>query len=216
MDYKNQYLQWIRNNPTFVPKGGLPRECSYLELMTDIMQCKNCTEEVAKMFYDTDRKWKRECADLIRETERADNKKINKSSQFFITIGFNHQTWDIPKCVKVIEKILTFDWIKEGEAVFELYRTNGEHPHVHFLVDITDGLTKSKIVEKLWACAGIKKVVLKKSFIDVKVAQEYHEKYIKGDKIPEKVECCDRDREWRKKNGIPQNFIKQNEASSSL
>jgi len=173
------------------------------------MNSKNCSQVGAKMFYDADRKWQMQCAEQLAITAKqdyAEKKIVIKPKEWFITIGFNHQTWDIPSCVKVIYKILSFDWVDSGTGVFELYRTNGEHPHVHLLLDLNQDLSKSKLLEKIWATAGIKKVVLKKPFIDIKVAEEYHHNYIIGIKKPEKMPYCERDAEWREQNKIPHQF----------
>lgn len=124
----------------------------------------------------------------------------------FITVGFNHQEWTITQCVYVIKNILQNKIFKSGTARFELFRENGEHPHCHFLVTLVDKLPNSKIVEKIYATKGIKKVVLKKSFIDVKECNSSHENYIQGNKCPAKMPYVERDKLWRLQNQIPEFF----------
>jgi len=125
---------------------------------------------------------------------------------WFITIGFNHQTWSVRSSINVIDSIVSNKIFKEIRGVFELFRENGEHPHVHFLCRLLDNLPKSKIIEKLWATKGIKKVVLAKTFIDIKRAGQQHEKYILGDKTESKLSYCQKDKDFRKKNNIPEFF----------
>lgn len=214
MDYKNEYLQWINLNKSFVPKGGYPKECTYLELMTDIMNAKACTQDIAKIFYDADRKWKLECEKRLRQTALEDYRSKNVSAQYFCTLNFNHQTFSVGECVKLVEKILSkYDWVLAGEAVFENYRKDKknqvyEHPHCHMILDIAGHHAPSKIAEKLYRVGGMKDYILKKSFVDAKFALAHHYLYIKGEKAEEKMDCCARDRKWREKNGIPHNFLK--------
>lgn len=141
--------------------------------------------------------------ELLRKSLLPSEPEKNK---WFITVGFNHQTWDVPSCVSVIRKICENKIFKDIRGVFELFRENGEHPHCHFLVELTDTLPKSKIIEKLWATKGIKKVVLSKTYIDVKKAEDYHQNYILGIKKKEKMECIEKDKIFRKKNNIPEFF----------
>ena len=129
-------------------------------------------------------------------------KELSATTSHFVTIGFNHQTWNIPQCVGVIETIMSCDWITSGRAVFELHRSNGLHPHCHFLIDSV--LPKSKILEKIWAIKNIKKVVLNKSFIDYKIKNQSHDNYIHGNKVEEKMQYVELDRIWRDKNNIKQ------------
>ena len=68
--------------------------------------------------------------------------------------------------------------------------------------------SKSKVLEKLWAAGGIKKVCLTKSFIDYKIAEEYHYKYIKGEKKESKMPFVEQDKIWRNKNKINDFFCK--------
>lgn len=125
----------------------------------------------------------------------------NQKPLWFITIGFNHQTWSVDVCKKVIERVISLPWVLACKANFELFRENGEHPHCHFL--IYSDLPKSKIMEKLWAVKDIKKVVLKKTFIDIKKGEECHQKYIMLDKQEDKMKYVAQDIEWRKENQIP-------------
>lgn len=154
-------------------------------------------------------------ADIMRITEahkqlqQVKNTLLNKQDtkpKWFITIGFNHQTFKISDAVLVIRRICENKIFKEIRGVFEMFRENGEHPHVHFLAELHETLPKSKILEKLWATKGIKKQVFSKTFIDVKKAEDYHTNYILGIKKQEKMKYIEKDKEFRKKNNIPEFF----------
>jgi len=207
MDYKALHLIWITKHPNFLPQGD--HYDDYHLVMDTLYKKPNLTQELAKMFFESDRKCLLKYDQAISELNKQDLKEVNsKPNKLFITIGFNHQTWTIKDCVKVIENIIAFDWVKTAKAKFELYRANGEHPHCHFLIETTHQIPKSKVLEKLWATKGIKKVCLKKSFIDYKIAAEYHEDYIDGIKSVEKTLLVQKDVEWRYDNNIKQVFEK--------
>jgi len=207
MDYKSLHLHWITNNPKFQPAGLVFDD--YHLIMQTLYLKPNVTQSIAKMFFESDRRKLLKNNEAINELKREDIKYLNlKSDKLFITIGFNHQTWSIPSCVKVIENIINLDWIKNATARFELFRENGEHPHCHFLIETTNQMPKSKVLEKIWAAKGIKKVVMKKSFIDFKVAGDHHVDYLAGKKTPEKMQYVAKDMEWRSNNNIPDLFKK--------
>lgn len=207
MDYKSLHLQWILRHPNFLPFGD--HYDDYHMVMDVLYRKPNVTQDLAKMFFESDRKCLLKYDQAMNLLNRQDLKDLNsETNKLFITIGFNHQTWDIPSCVKVIERILDFDWVKNGKARFELFRQNGEHPHCHFLIETTHNIPKSKVLEKIWATKGIKKVCLKKSFIDYKVAGDHHDDYINGIKVIEKMKYVEQDIEWRAANGIKEVFEK--------
>jgi len=214
MDYKSLHLAWLKKRPQFIPKNhymfsGEP----YFDLMEFTYRHTSCNQDHAYEFWRADMLWEKAIEEEMKKLMK-NVYKNDPASSIFVTIGFNHQTWSIPGCVKVIEKICSFDWIQTVRAVFELHRENGLHPHVHMLITLSSHVdpknrTKSKVIEKIWAAAGIKNVCLKKSFIDFKVAADYHHKYILGEKQENKMKYVLEDIKWREKNDIPQFFEKQ-------
>lgn len=209
------HLEWIKKHPSFIPESRTSgfESKTYLEEMMSHYLCwhnpeffpQSSLQMMCDSFFSADLRL------FESYEERLSTKKIeynisNKKFSYFCTVGFNHQTWTIEKCVNVINTILSFPWVMSCRAVFEYHRENGLHPHCHFL--ITTDIVKSKVVEKLWAAKGIKAVVLKKSFIDVKPAIDNHKKYILLDKQPTKMSYVVEDRIWRKANNIPEFFEK--------
>lgn len=201
-DWKSCHLSWIKDHKDFVPKHHIGFTESYYDIMEEIYNHPACSQSYAENCYYRDECWMKE----KNEMKMLILKRVNAKTSHFVTIGFNHQTWSIDKCVKVIETIMSFDWIEKGKAVFELHRANGQHPHCHFLIDSI--LPKSKILEKLWATKGIKKIVLNKSFIDYKSENHNHRNYINGQKTEDKMEYVRMDEKWREANNIPQFFEK--------
>lgn len=201
-DWKSAHLAWLLKHSGFCPKDSQLYTESHFDIMKQIYSKPACSQEFARTMFLRDLEWYRKSQRLEMELL----KQLDSNTEHFVTIGFNHQTWSIQKCVSVIENILSFDWINKAKAVFELYRVNGEHPHVHILLESV--LPKSKILEKIWATKGIKKVVLSKSFIDYKSKNQSHDNYINGQKTDEKMKYVQMDSEWREKNNIPHCFQK--------
>jgi len=205
MDYKSAHLSWVNSHPTFMPQhthicGQVYSDSlSFLYYQTG---SELINQEFARQLFKSDIDYHASLSLIISSLS-----VTTDAPKFFVTIGFNHQTWKINSCVKVIENILSFDWILSCRAVFELHRENGEHPHCHFLME-TEKMFKSKVLEKIWATKGIKTVCLKKSFIDCKSAEKFHQDYINLIKKESKMRYVALDTKWRKENNIPDAFIK--------
>lgn len=95
--------------------------------------------------------------------------------------------------------------------VHEKHRSNGIHHHTHFLVTYSEDMYKTKIVQFIWQLAGIKKIVLGTTFIDVKGTCDKNSrfrkmsefvKYLNGEKTHDKMECVALDALWRKENNM--------------
>lgn len=202
---RDALLSWLNNHKSFTNDGN-----TYQELVDAWTECffgrmgkeyPELSEILAKKqlaFYQA----KYSAIQTILSSQTDDKKS------YFVTIGFNHQTWDIPKCVAVINKVLSAPWVKQGEAVFELHRANGEHPHAHFVLYLENPLPKSKVVEKIFKLAGIKKVVLAKNFIDIKELTDVRKLYVRGIKQDAKMPYIKKDQEWRGKHNLPSLFTK--------
>jgi len=201
-DYKSAHLAWINSTKSFTPKYLHDYTSPYVEIMKFIYAKECCSQEYARKLFIADKVWFKECHSVSKDLDKAVCDLIPaKSNYYFVTIGFNHQTWTISECVKSIHKILAMEWIISGKANFELYRTNGEHPHCHFVIETLE--PKSRILEKLFRPQYMKKIILSKNFIDVKPMENYHHKYIMLDKVSDKMFCVEKDIQWRKENNIP-------------
>lgn len=206
-DYVSAHLQWISNNPKFVPReqSSFQYGYTYYEMMKELYSTQRKFEGIqqyARTCYVLDKAW------LIQQSAitKAIDKEVHKlqptiNNEWFVTIGFNHQTWSVKDCVKCIENILSMDWIVRAKANFELYRENGEHPHCHFIIETKE--PKSSIVYKLFRPQYVKKICLSKNFIDVKPMEQRHIKYINLDKASEKMVYVEKDIQFRKMNNIP-------------
>lgn len=206
-DYVSIHLKWIMDHKNFLPKeqSWLKGDETYLDIMKETYSINIKSPHrntYAFKTYILDKAWELHVSKVnARIAKIANGLEPTPNGMWFVTIGFNHDTWTIADCDKCIRKILEMEWIISGKANFELYRTNGEHPHVHFILETKE--PKSRILDKIFRPLYVKKVVFSKNFIDVKPMMDYHHKYINLDKVSEKMECVERDIIWRKKNNIP-------------
>lgn len=209
-NYVSAHLHWIADHKTFVPKEQqyIGKEgYSYYDIMTELYtsQLGKCPtiNEYAFITFILDKLWLVESGEITKKMSKAvERLRPTPNGKWFITIGFNHQTWSVEKCKKCISRILDMEWIISAKANFELYRTNGLHPHVHFAIETKE--PKSRILDKLFRPQYVQKLVLSKNFIDVQpFLDPQHLKYINLDKVSEKMECVEKDRVWRLENDIP-------------
>lgn len=220
-DYIAIHLQWIKKHPSYTndcwrPSGKTGDPTNYYDLMmchyTALLD-HNTRSLVNKTAY-TDL-----CRDMARfETYEKTIKDIQKticqgntgSSRkfFFVTIGFEHDLFTIPKALFCIKQILGYEWVTSAKANFEFHRVvEGqifEHPHVHFFIGTDDKkMCKSKIIDKIFRAKSCSSIISNKNFIDVKVAEQHHMDYILLKKKDEKMPMVQLDIEWRQENNIP-------------
>uniref|UniRef100_UPI004047A95A hypothetical protein n=1 Tax=Mariniflexile sp. TaxID=1979402 RepID=UPI004047A95A len=203
-DYKSAHLAWIYSTKSFTPKYAhdYRADISYYEIMKQTYNNPSCTQDMAKSFFVADKLWHKQTFCLSKEIDKEIEKSLpSPSEKWFMTIGFNHDTWTVKDCDKCITKILGMEWIKSGKANFELHREGGVHPHVHFIIETKE--PQSRIVDKVYRPLYVKKLVSKRNFVEVTPMMEYHLKYINLDKKEDKMQYVKKDIEWRKKNNIP-------------
>lgn len=204
------HLQWIKKHPTFVCDWCIltPNE-TYFDVMT-LMYTQ----------WDWNHRYSEKCVDRyfsddLRVFEAYENSVAVKKTEYkigvnvrkwFCTLGFNHQTYNLSKCLAILQTIMGFSWVIKCKAVFELHTEAGEHPHIHMILSAEE--SKSKVIEKLWATAGIKSVMLKKSFVSVEPYLVAHDAYLQLDKQDKKLKYVAKDIAWRKLNNIPEFFEK--------
>lgn len=206
-DYVVAHLQWITDNKNFVCREHIVFQegFSYLEIMN---QCyynfrnSPLLNRSAFVNYIMDKLHRKQAIKL----ERTINKAVNKleptpNGLWFVTIGFDHALWSIPKCVKVINNIMNMQWVVSAKANFEFFREKGTHPHVHFIIETLEA--RSRIVDKLFRSQYVKKVVSVRNAVQVQPMMDYHLNYINLIKVEEKMVKVNLDREWRLKNNIP-------------
>jgi len=204
----SSHLLWISQHPRFVPYNFIQLSgITYYESMQFLYTQQKCflSLGIVETLLRGDLRHYNESIEFLN----AITKQVSsvKNTDFFVTIGFNHQTYSISKCTSLINNLIKCDWVISCRAIFEFHRENGEHPHAHFYL-CTNQQYKSKIVEKIWAIKGIKSICLKKSFIDCKSAAPYHKDYINLNKTESKLQYIEKDRIWRLANSIPEYFEK--------
>lgn len=218
-DYKSLHLNWIRSHQSFVPEISVWRpsnhayfgnivapEVTYLEVMTDVYLDERYTQEWAFYNLRRDMEHHRNNTNALEKIMIDLGKSYEKT--YFVTVGFNHQTFNPKTFIAYVETVKSFDWIKVFKAKFEIYRENGEHPHCHMKIETA--LPKSKIIEKLHRAKFGKTLILKKEFIDVKPFCAYHEMYLEGNKKEEKMKYVELDKVYRASHGIADMYTNEN------
>lgn len=219
-DFISAHLAWIKSHPAYAG-FDFPSHLSYYELQRVTydnllrsyeqrpeIYTRYLPQDIAKeMFMKDLQKHKAHtiiAADLAKELGLV---KTN-NDYLFITIGFNHQTFNVPLFKKWIEKFIQLSWIDTFKGKFELYRENGEHPHIHMIIKTDKIYSKSQLIQKIWKSSKIKEIVLKESFIDYKICEPRHFQYIDGNKTDSKLPFVQKDIEFRKNNNIPEFYTK--------
>lgn len=203
-DWKNAHLSWIAQYKNFVPKFSYDyrNDIPYIQIMKEVYGNKHCTQKMAYQFYMADKAWYKHQFELSKCMDKEIEKlEPTPNGMWFVTIGFNHQTWSVSQCCRAIEKLLAMEWIISAKANFEMFRENGQHPHCHFVIETKE--PKSRILEKFFRPQYVKNVVLNRNFIDVKKCEPFHLKYILLEKQSDKMIYVEQDKMWRQQNGIP-------------
>ncbi len=147
--------------------------------------------------------------------ENKDDDSTTRNSPFnWIKIGFKPDT--DPKVIeKKLDAMKKCIWVKSMSAVIEYHTAGEDQLHTHILVERTDRENDKKTYKP----AIIRKIVLDKfaGFYDDK--DMYHRqispadaskkrKYVMGEKKKEKMPYVEEDRQWRKRLGIKDLFLK--------
>lgn len=219
-DYKAAHLAWIANHPNFEAKfySTMPamkinnlyiERASYKDIMTEwYLEGSNY---IAYLNYYDDLQW----LEQQKEINRHLNCKPLQTLCSMVTVGFNHQTFDVKKALEFVKAVLNSAVALDGSyAVMEYYRENGEHPHVHFKLywpQMMNGkpFYKSGLIQAIHRSKNGKKLILKANWIDVKdFIPDVHNLYLDGIKTESKMKYVKQDKEWRIKNNIPEKLFK--------
>jgi len=220
-DYVNLHLEWILSNTRYAQANdGV--HCCYYDIMNSVYKDmdvkKMCTcnfvvtphrqrNHTAFKLLITDMITSKRNQSVLKNMEKLAMEDHGSTNKYFVTIGFNHQTFNVKDFLKSINVLFRKSFVLSAEGVFEIYRTNGEHPHIHIIMEVPK-IRAGIVVTKIFQTAGMSKIVLSRNFIDVKPCEEYHYKYINGEKIEEKMGCCEKDKLFREKNNIPHKLKK--------
>lgn len=123
------------------------------------------------------------------------------TNQHFVSIGFSEELFTIKKFRNWWNKMTSKASIINAKGVIERHSESGVNTHCHIIIE--SPLKKGRLIQFIWESAGIKKLVGDRQKIDVRPYEERHEDYIIGDKKAEKMENVEKDRNWRKSEGLP-------------
>lgn len=217
LDYRSAHIAWVKKNKNyFCPYYEVFEGLTYENwLITLYYTIRTYARDEMRQLYTQDYPNYAAYLDYKRDLECLDNQmEVMKSMTtiqphsglWFVTLGFNHQTYSDSKMLKFVYNLREHDWIKSFKGKFEIHRTNGMHPHMHIRLE-TD-LTKSKIIEKILRSKGGKDLFVGKQSIDVKLYEPHHTDYLNGKKQESKMPSVENDVIYRMEHNIP-HFIEK-------
>lgn len=201
-DYKNAHIAWLKATRDFICKYPDDYSIPYIDVMASLYADERVPQSMAEAMFISDKAWYKKSKKISKEIDqKVALLEPTVNNAWFITLGYDHTKWTIPKVIKLINRIMQMKWIIKVKAQFELHRENGEHPHTHLLIETSYGFGDIKY--NLTRPKYIKELVTKDNFVDIKPAMSYHYDYINLIKKEEKMKYVEMDNEWRKKNDIP-------------
>lgn len=146
---------------------------------------------------------------IDQRVQRVCSLVISEPQWYFITLGWNDEVITPKQMKSMTEKVTSLKYFKETIIAHEKHRENGIHHHTHILAYMAQPLAKTKLIQYIWAIAGIKKLIRCKEGVDV-IGQKSkngaplatYQKYIVGDKKEAKMKYVEMDRIWRIKENL--------------
>lgn len=215
------HLHWLnqRAQSGFIPDGGLVidntrtgggRAIPYYETMVGLYSSEVWIQSpygelLAERQLRDDMKYQKKLADDLKK--KMASVKVIDYKQWFVTIGFKK---DIKpnQMVPIIETIMSYAWVWKLKGVIELHGKEGYRPHMHLNITCDSSIYKSKVIEKLYAVDGIKKICLGKNNIQCDPYKDGHDAYVEGNKQEKKMILVGQDHSLRESLGIPHLFEK--------
>lgn len=213
IDYKTLHLQWLAANKGYRPKGWqqTPQYMSYYDQMNQMYYSSDAvikSQKSAYLWFRDDYRWQNCKSDIKQQAEDLFGKGDADVNEWFVTIGFNHQTFDPQKAHSYVTKLFEKEFVIDAYGTFEFHTETGEHPHFMFYLK-SDCKTKGRVVDRIFQSAGSKKIILGKNFIDVRRFEARHTDYLNGNKSEDKMLYVQQDIAWRAVNNLP-TIIKKN------
>lgn len=204
IDYKEKHLTWVKAHPRFLPRLGLvdPRR-SYLEELKITYEGVKYNYTAFQFFY-LDYNYFISGKNI--NTEAAELFGMNTNNKYFITWNFNDENFDLQKIIPHLQSLLERDWILKFTGVFEYYGEDNNHPHLHSIIEVKNEFNLKKF-RKYILQQSISKLI-KSNFVDIKKYINTHTDYLDGIKTDSKMENVEKDKIWRKKLGLQDEYIK--------
>lgn len=211
LNYKQIHLNWIKANPRFLPKLGLLDKTLYKSYYEEMLHRYNMSirfNETAFMFLRDDYEFSKVKTNINSEVAcMFGDVPENKNPTFFVTFNWSEGNFNKVKIFDGLQKLFRKSWVDNARGVFEFYGLKSNHPHFMCLIQVNKHKTIGRFRDKIFQSAIAQ--TLGKNFIDIKVAQSYHQDYLDLDKSPEKQECLEKDKIWRIDNGILSIYSKE-------
>lgn len=226
-DYVNSHLEWLVRQPSNFRSHEYKEQThyQYCQWLYGLIE-QNGNKKKSLHGYDGlqwtaflnfwEDKWlKKNSSDVGDQIDKAMSTGNAEDNWAFITIGFNEQTVTVDKMVKVSDAVAHFRGFSNCDYVLEKHRENGIHHHTHFLVKLNQKWSPSKLAQDLFKIRGIRDIVLKKEFIDIKapwnkksICQPFdtYYGYVRGIKKSDKLQYVEKDEKWRNEHKIDHLF----------
>lgn len=126
---------------------------------------------------------------------------------WFVTIGINPLQKNIKLVVSVIDELMSNEWIKKADWVYENHTEHGEKLHIMCKIQTHEKFVKSVLIQKICRSKGLGKIVemnqgRSSTYVSVLPYKEYHEDYINLIKTDKKTDLLDKDETFRKNNNL--------------
>lgn len=214
IDFVKLHLQWIQENQSFKPKGGLysiingkPHYETYYDQMSAMYRELTYPNKYAFVCLQDDVKWKnRDSTEITRHVNEyfGITKKVEYPA-FFVTFNFDEKKFVASKVLKDLGVFLQLSWIETCQGMFEYYTEKGCHPHLHMVITVNK--YSNKVKDKMFE-SRLAKYCAATNFIDVKRSKDYHNDYVLLSKASSKQEFMEKDEMWRIENNLPHEIKK--------
>jgi len=211
VDYEPLLLTFYDNKPNHKGDEDTQRWIDCKEILIDYQRCNPHEDKIDfnKLAFVHLRE---ERSRIVKESSVQQKLKeilkpvVENSPFYFITINYPKELTELEKLKEITSNISQLQWIDTIEYVYEYHTKTGGHPHCHMLIVAREKMPPSKVIDKIFAVKGLKKLIAGKQCVDLaknrdKTLQNYRD-YINGAKTESKTENCELDREWRIKNNL--------------
>lgn len=211
LNYKEIHLEWIKRNPSFRPKGGLPPNVTYFNYMNDMYRDTIKQQKTAYIYLRDDYKHLKSRNIDVNHYVAAmfGDKPDETQNSFFVTFNFDPKLFNPIRAIADVRRLFDKSWVDQAYGVFEFHTENGNHPHFMMKLTVNKYNKKGKLLDKM-AESTLAKMTSGKNFIDVKPFLPCHQDYLELDKDPSKKEYLEKDIIWRKENNLPEYLEKKN------
>lgn len=235
VNYKDEHLAFLSERPGYVPVWAIAqvKRCGFTSYSDMIHSMYYGTEasvkknETAYMYYEDDtravssRKQKSATQKAMETFGLAEPKKAtNYPDKWFITFNWaptahNEKKRDktfVEMATAGVQRLFMKDWVLEARGCFEYHGKKKNHPHFMCVLKIDQSVRTIETLGKFHKVikeASLASWITQKNFIEFLAFEERHDEYVDLIKCDAKLDALDRDRIWRDKLGLLEQYNKK-------